>query len=372
MLFVRTHELKAGMRLARPIYNKNGVLLYERDTKLAMQGIYSIKNFGLIGIYILEPAEPLPPMTEDDIEFERFQTMAVFALKDIYEAVENGKRAISLPTFVSDIMRNYGHVEHKMNFMQNIRSKEDAVYKHSLNVAILSALISNRMHMTNQEQIKLITDEQKKELDLIASNPFINQAETDYINLWELAGTEPAIKKFIDGIKPLLAKREQEQILAQHQEELRVKDEEMLKKIALEQEKTKQVSAELSSAKKHVDALILEGQKDFEKFKSYLEDEKKRYETLSLRTQEQEKLAVESGYWHLWRFHPELEVEGKNGFTLDSKEPDWSKFQDFIMSEIRYNSLVKSFPEEAKVLFKATEENAKWRYNVYKKLAEEK
>lgn len=86
-------------------------------------------------------------------------------------------------------------------------------------------------------------------------------------------------------------KREQEQILAQHQEELRVKDEEMLKKIALEQEKTKQVSAELSSAKKHVDALILEGQKDFEKFKSYLEDEKKRYETLSLGTQEQEKVA---------------------------------------------------------------------------------
>ena len=156
MLFVRAHELKAGMRLARPIYNKNGVLLYERDTKLTMQGIYSIKNFGLIGIYILEPAEPLPPMSEDDIAFERFQTMAVFALKEIFEAVENGKRAISLPTFVSDIMRSYGHVEHKMNFMQNIRSKEDAVYKHSLNVAILSALISNRMHMTNQEQIKLI------------------------------------------------------------------------------------------------------------------------------------------------------------------------------------------------------------------------
>lgn len=156
MLFVRTNELKAGMRLARPIYNKNGVLLYERDTRLTMQGIYSIKNFGLIGIFILEPAEPVPPMSEDDIAFERFQTMAIFTIKDIFTAVEAGKRAISLPTFVSEIMRTYGHVENKVNFMQNLRSKDDAVYKHSLNVAILVSLISNRMHMTNQEQIKLI------------------------------------------------------------------------------------------------------------------------------------------------------------------------------------------------------------------------
>ena len=90
------------------------------------------------------------------------------------------------------------------------------------------------------------------------------------------------------------------------------------------------------------------------------------------RTQEQEKLAVECGYWHLWRFNPALEAEGKNGFILDSKEPDWTKFQDFIMSEVRYNSLMKTFPQEAESLFKATQENALWRYNGYKKLAEEK
>lgn len=156
MLFVRTNDLKPGMRLARPIYNKNGVLLYERDTKLTVQGVYSIKNFGLIGIYILEPAEPVPPMTEEDIEFERFQTMAIFTMKEIFEAVKLGKRAINLPTFVSEIMRSYGHLEGKIHFMQNLRTKDDAVYKHSLNVAILVALISNRLHMTNQEQIKLI------------------------------------------------------------------------------------------------------------------------------------------------------------------------------------------------------------------------
>ena len=88
------------------------------------------------------------------------------------------------------------------------------------------------------------------------------------------------------------------------------------------------------------------------------------------KTQNQQKLAVECGYWHLWRYNPELEDEGQNPFILDSKEPDWSKFQDFINSEVRYSSLKRSFPEEAEFLFKKTEENAKWRYEKYKKMAE--
>ena len=71
-------------------------------------------------------------------------------------------------------------------------------------------------------------------------------------------------------------------------------------------------------------------------------------------------------------FQPRLETEGKNGFILDSQEPDWSNYQNCIRSEVRDNSLLKTFPQEAEMLFKATEENAKWRYNGYKKLAEDK
>ena len=89
-------------------------------------------------------------------------------------------------------------------------------------------------------------------------------------------------------------------------------------------------------------------------------------------SQLEEKLAVDCGYWHLWRFNPAEEEEGKNGFHLDSKEPDWSKFQGFIMGEVRYNSLVKTFPEEAKELFAKTEQFAKLRYEGYKKLSEGK
>jgi len=87
------------------------------------------------------------------------------------------------------------------------------------------------------------------------------------------------------------------------------------------------------------------------------------------RTQEEEKLAVECGYWHMFRFNPLLEEEGKNPFQLDSKEPDWSKFQAFLNSEVRYTALRKSFPAEAEQLFKAAEENAKWRYRSYQRMA---
>ena len=59
------------------------------------------------------------------------------------------------------------------------------------------------------------------------------------------------------------------------------------------------------------------------------------------RSQHEEKLAVECGYWHLYRFNPALAEEGKNPFTLDSKEPDWSKFQEFIKGEVRYSSLMR-------------------------------
>ncbi|MDR4988623.1 MAG: pyruvate:ferredoxin (flavodoxin) oxidoreductase [Bacteroidales bacterium] len=86
-------------------------------------------------------------------------------------------------------------------------------------------------------------------------------------------------------------------------------------------------------------------------------------------TQQQTKDAVEAGYWQLYRYNPMLEAEGKNPFQLDSKEPDWTKFQDFLNSEVRFSSLKKAFPREAAKLFEAAEENARWRYNMYKRYA---
>ena len=87
-------------------------------------------------------------------------------------------------------------------------------------------------------------------------------------------------------------------------------------------------------------------------------------------SQKEEKLAVECGYWQLYRYNPMNEEAGKNPFTLDSKEPDWTKFQDFLKGEVRFSSLSKLYPESAEELLKKTEEFAKIRYNTYKKLSE--
>ena len=89
------------------------------------------------------------------------------------------------------------------------------------------------------------------------------------------------------------------------------------------------------------------------------------------KSQQEEADAVACGYWHLWRYNPALEEEGKNPFSLDSKEPDWSKFQDFLKGEVRFASLTKQFPAEAAQLFQAAEDNAKWRLNNYKRLAKQ-
>ncbi len=85
--------------------------------------------------------------------------------------------------------------------------------------------------------------------------------------------------------------------------------------------------------------------------------------------QAEEAAAVECGYWHLWRYNPELENEGKNPFTLDSKEPDWNLFDDFLGGEVRFASVKKLYPKEADELFAAAKKNAQWRYNNYRRLA---
>lgn len=156
MLFVKRDDLKTGMRLARPIYNKNGVLLYERNSKLTTQGIVSIRNFGLIGIFVLEPAEPVPPMTQADIDFERFQTMYVFSIQEEMEKILQTRRLYKMPAIAANIVKSYGHVDKKINFIQNLRSKEDYIYKHSLNVAILCAMITHRLNLRLDEQADIV------------------------------------------------------------------------------------------------------------------------------------------------------------------------------------------------------------------------
>ena len=83
------------------------------------------------------------------------------------------------------------------------------------------------------------------------------------------------------------------------------------------------------------------------------------------KSQAEEAKAVECGYWHLWRYNPALAEEGKNPFSLDSKAPQWDKFHDFLLGEVRYLSVKKAYPNEAEELFAEAQRMAKLRYQSY-------
>ncbi len=156
MRFVRTDELKTGLRIARPIYNKKGVLLYEAGSSLTSQAIASISKFGLIGIFVLDATEPVPPMSEDDIEFERFKTVKVYEIMGEFKDIIATHRVHKLSNICNDILVKYGHMRRKLNFMQDIRSKEDYVYKHTLNVSILATLMLFHMSVSQAEKEEIL------------------------------------------------------------------------------------------------------------------------------------------------------------------------------------------------------------------------
>ncbi len=215
MLFVKTEDLKQGMRLAKPIYNKKGVLLYGRDTKLTEQGIASIKNFELIGIYILEPAEPLPPMTDEDVEFERFQTMAIFSIKEDLQSIINHNEPKNLLKMADLIISTYGRSRKKINFAQNLRSPGDYVYKHSLNVAILCTLVAKKMNENSADMRELVVSALVHDIGLLLVNEKvacsddpseedknnIKSAVLEGYNLLEYANITPAVKRLAASVQ---------------------------------------------------------------------------------------------------------------------------------------------------------------------------
>lgn len=156
MQFVEIKDLKPGMRLAKPIFNKMGVMLYDRNSFLTMSGIKSIENFGLIGLFILEPAEPLPPVSQEDLEFEQFQVIYMFRIKDIMDRLQQEKEPEGLAALAADIIKHFGSLDHKMNFIQTLRSGADFVYKHSISSAILSAMIAKVMNLGAAEKNNLV------------------------------------------------------------------------------------------------------------------------------------------------------------------------------------------------------------------------
>lgn len=147
MKFYKPNELRAGMRLAKQIYNKQGVLLYERGLILTNQIIASVQKFNLLGVLILEPDEPLPPISAEEQEFEQLQTAYMFRLRDSLVLISKGQKPEDFPELVSDIIRKFSAFDHPVAFSQTIRSSEDYNYKHTVCTAILSAMIAHQLNL---------------------------------------------------------------------------------------------------------------------------------------------------------------------------------------------------------------------------------
>lgn len=197
MLFIKPEKVKKGMRLARPVYNNKGVLLYDINTKLTRQGIEGIKNFGVLGIYVLEPAEPAPILTEDDIEFERFQAIAVYQLRKEISQMIDRQGIKNIQRLSEEIIRKYGISNRKINFLKAIRNPEDYVYKHSLNTAILCAIISSNLHMTYMEQMNVVTSALIHEIgramvpyNIVKKGADLTKEEAYIVNKCEIEGNE--------------------------------------------------------------------------------------------------------------------------------------------------------------------------------------
>lgn len=156
MRFLKLDEIKTGMRLAKPIYNTSGVLLYGRDTIINETVLENIKSFNTYGQYILEPAEPLPPMSDEELEFERFTTVASYTLQEALKQLLSGSYPNIIDKLSLEICNRFGQLSEKITFLQSLRNPDDAVYKHSINTAILCALISHRMGLDSKEQYYLV------------------------------------------------------------------------------------------------------------------------------------------------------------------------------------------------------------------------
>lgn len=151
MRYVKTSEIEVGDRFAKTIYNKDGVLLFNSGVKVDNFMKEKLQSLNLYGTYILDAAEPVPPITETELEFERFQWTQTYVVNEILKEVLDHKMPQKLPKLVDVIYTRFGESNEKMIFNQCLRGENDFISKHSLNVAILTNIIAKKMNMDEKE-----------------------------------------------------------------------------------------------------------------------------------------------------------------------------------------------------------------------------
>ena len=158
MRFEETDKIQYGSRIVRPIYNKDGVLLYGSGTKVDAQVLVQLKKLDVFGIYLLDEQEAPIDLTDEEIQFESFQTMQAYVVEEILrEVFKDDNAPKKLDEFSEMLVRRFGYTKAPIYFNQSLRSKEDYLSKHALDVAMLTALITGKLNRADlKERIYLV------------------------------------------------------------------------------------------------------------------------------------------------------------------------------------------------------------------------
>lgn len=156
MRYVKTSDMEPGCKIAKPIYNKEGVLLYNAGVKVDSHMLEMFKKLNLYGTYILDSAEPIPPISPEELDFERFQSVQTYVVDEILTDVLHDREPKRLHDLVDLIYHRFGFSTKKMTFNQCLRGENDFISKHTLNVTILTALLASKMQFENKEKKYLI------------------------------------------------------------------------------------------------------------------------------------------------------------------------------------------------------------------------
>nr|MCR4586860.1 HD domain-containing protein [Lachnospiraceae bacterium] len=147
-----------GTKIARPVYNKDGVLWYNIGVKVDETMIERMKKLNMYGIYVLDPAEPPPPITDAELDFDRFQSVQTYTVDEILTSIVKGKQPDhkKFEDLMDLIYHRYGFMDKEMTFNQCLRTENDFISKHSLNVCILTAILAGKMKLDNREKKYLL------------------------------------------------------------------------------------------------------------------------------------------------------------------------------------------------------------------------
>ena len=152
MRFVKEKDLKKGMRIGRPIFNRKGELIYDRDVKITDSDIVKMRSLKIMGIFALEPAEPLPPMNDAELEFERQRFMDVYALRDEMQGILVLHRARKIEQIADSVISSFEKIKNRIDFPQSVRSRDEYVCSHSVNAAILVTLMCAKLGVSGSEK----------------------------------------------------------------------------------------------------------------------------------------------------------------------------------------------------------------------------